>query len=123
DSWRNGGSSRQQSIYRGQAIFNTRTFTITGVAGLNGNTFSNGVTAPDTIVATCGICHDSPNAGNHSVGAPLNIGVADIPGGNNSLDTSYLPSITICQRPALTHCVQTTDPGRAMISGNFADVG
>jgi cytochrome c peroxidase len=57
------------------------------------------------------------------VSAPLNIGVADVPGGNNPLDTSYLPSITICQKPALTHCVQTTDPGRALITGNFSDVG
>lgn len=123
DSWRDVSNPHQQAIYRGQVLFNTRTFTITGVGGLNGSTFSNGVTAPDTVVSTCGICHDAPNAGDHSVSAPLNIGVADVPGGNNPLDTSYLPSITICQKPALTHCVQTTDPGRALITGNFSDVG
>jgi cytochrome c peroxidase len=123
DAWQNAGTANQQAIARGQAVFNTKTFTITGVAGLNGNTFSNGVTAPQTIVSTCGICHDSPNVGDHSVGAPLNIGVADIPGGNNVLDTSYLPVITICQRPTLATCVQTTDPGRAMVTGNFVDVG
>jgi hypothetical protein len=117
------GSSYQQSVARGQAIFNSRMFTITGVAGLNGATFPNGVTAPQTITSTCGICHDTPNVGNHSVAAPLNIGVADPPGGNNALDTSYLPTITICERPALTNCVETTDPGRAMITGKFADVG
>ena len=81
------------------------------------------MTGPASIVSTCGICHDTPNAGNHSVGAPLNIGVSDPPGGRNVLDVSYLPVITICQRPTLTICVQTTDPGRALISGNFADVG
>jgi len=123
DAWKTGGNPHRQSIARGQTIFNTRTFTISGVAGLNGNTFSNGVTAPETIVSTCGICHDAPNVGNHSVSAPLNIGIADPPGGNNALDTSYLPVITICQKPALTTCVQTTDPGRAMISGQFADIG
>jgi cytochrome c peroxidase len=53
----------------------------------------------------------------------LNIGVADPPGGNSVLDTSYLPVVTICQKPSLTVCVQTTDPGRAMISGKFADIG
>ena len=26
---------------------------------------------------TCTICHDTPNAGNHSVSMPLNIGIAD----------------------------------------------
>jgi cytochrome c peroxidase len=35
----------------------------------------------------------------------------------------YLPVVTICQRPALINCVNTTDPGGAMITGNFADVG
>ena len=123
DAWQSAGNPHRQAIARGQAIFNSKTFTITGVAGLNGNTFSNGVTAPQTIVSTCGICHDAPNAGNHSVSAPLNIGVADAPGGNNALDTSYLPVITICQKPALTTCVATTDPGRALISGKFADIG
>src|SRR5205823_5317382 len=59
---------------------------------------------------------------NHSVSAPLNIGVADPPGGNNALDTSYLPVVTICQRPALSTCVRTTDPGRAMVTGRFADI-
>jgi cytochrome c peroxidase len=123
DAWQNAGNPKRQAIARGQAIFNTKTFTITGVAGLNGATFSNNVTAPTTIVSTCGICHDSPNVGNHSVSAPLNIGVADPPGGNNVLDTSYLPVVKICPRDPLTPCVWTTDPGRAMITGKFADVG
>jgi len=123
DAWQNAKNPQRQAIARGQAIFNTKAFTITGVAGLNGFTFSNGVTGPTTIVSTCGICHDSPNAGNHSVSAALDIGVADPPGGNNVLDTSYLPVITICPKDAATPCVQTTDPGRAMITGKFADVG
>ncbi|HWC96981.1 MAG TPA: hypothetical protein VG456_09535 [Candidatus Sulfopaludibacter sp.] len=123
DAWQTANNPHQQSISRGQAIFNTKTFTITGVAGLNGTTFSNGVTGPDTIVSTCGICHDSPNAGDHSVSAPLNIGVADPPGGNSPLNTAYLPVVTVCLKPALTTCVQTTDPGRALISGKFVDVG
>ena len=123
DAWENARLPQRQAIARGQAVFNTKTLTITGVAGLNGTTFSNGVAGPEPIVSTCGICHDSPNAGPHSVSAPLNIGVADPPGGNNVLDISYLPVMTVCQLPSLTTCVKTTDPGRAMISGKFADVG
>ena len=123
DAWQNAGNPHREAIARGQTIFNTRTFTITGVGGLNGNTFSNGVTPPQTVVSGCGICHDTPNAGNHSVSAPLDIGVADPPGGKNVLDTSYLPVIKICQRPGLTTCVETTDPGRAMITGKFMDIG
>ena len=123
DALQDHGNPHQQAIARGQAIFNNKTFTITGVAGLNGTTFPNGVTGPQTITSGCGICHNTPNVGNHSVAAPLDIGVADPPGGGNALDTSYLPVITICQRPALTTCVRTTDPGRAMITGQFSDIG
>ena len=122
DEWKEAASPRRQSIHRGQMLFNSRTFTISHVGGLNENTFANGVTPPASVVSTCGICHDTPNVGNHSVAAPLDIGVADPPGGGNSLDTSYLPVVTICQRPSLTTCVQTTDPGRALITGKFADV-
>ena len=122
DAWETAGP-HQQAVYRGQTIFNTKKFTISGVAGLNSTAFSSGVTIPPTVVSTCGICHDTPNVGNHSVSAPLDIGVADPTGGRNVLDVGYLPVVIICQKPALTTCVNTTDPGRAMISGNFADVG
>jgi cytochrome c peroxidase len=60
DGWQEHGNPHMQAIARGQQIFNTRTFTITGVAGLNGATFSNGVTAPQSIVSTCGICRGRP---------------------------------------------------------------
>jgi cytochrome c peroxidase len=122
DAWETEGPHRM-AIYRGQTIFNTKKITISGVAGLTGVTFSSGVHVPDTIQSTCGICHDTPNVGNHSVSAPLDIGVADPPGGKNVLDISYLPVVTICQKPALTTCVNTTDPGRALITGHFVDVG
>ena len=94
------------------------------VDGMNGNTFSNGVTVPDIIVSTCGLCHDTPNVGNHSFSAPMNVGVADPPSGRfNRLDTSYLPVITLCKKPGLDVCVETTDPGRALVTGKFADAG
>jgi hypothetical protein len=121
DGWETA-SPHQKAIYRGQTIFNTKKLTISDVAGLNNATF-NGVPVPGTVVSTCGICHDTPNVGNHSISAPLNIGVADPAGGRNVLDVRYLPVVTICQRPTLTNCIDTTDPGRAMITGNFADVG
>jgi len=77
------------------------------------------VTVPDSFVGTCGTCHDTPNVGNHSVSAPLNIGVADL---NSSLPLGYLPQITLCPNTG-GGCVTTTDPGRALITGKFADVG
>jgi len=32
---------------------------------------------PQKLIDTCTTCHDAPNAGNHSVVAPLNIGLVD----------------------------------------------
>jgi hypothetical protein len=106
------GSARAQ-ILRGQTLFNSKPIQITGVAGLNDDL------NVASIPGTCGTCHDSPNAGNHSVSAPLNIGVSDL---DSSLDVSYLPVITLQNRT--THEIKrTTDPGRAMITGLWKDVG
>ena len=104
------------SIARGQEIFNTRPMVLSGVSGLNGQTFPNGVTVPETIVGTCTVCHDTPNAGNHSVKAPLNIGLTD------PSVAPFLPVYTL-RNLATNELVETTDPGRALISGKWADVG
>ena len=122
DAWRrrDGASGREAearaAIARGQAIFNTTPIVLSGVGGLNGQTFSNGVTLPDSFVGTCTICHDTPNAGNHSVKAPLNIGLTapDV--------APYLPIYTL-RHKVTQQTVQTTDPGRAMITGKWSDVG
>ena len=106
----------KRSVARGEMLFNTKPITISGVAGLNGQTFPNGVTVPASINGTCTVCHDTPNAGNHSVKAPLNIGVAD------PIRAPFLPVYTL-RNLATNETVQTTDPGRAMITGKWADVG
>ena len=106
-------SSRRASILRGQTLFNSKPINITGVAGLNDDLNLA------SIPGTCGTCHDSPNVGNHSVSAPLNIGVGDV---NSPLDVSYLPIITLQNKT--THEIKTTtDPGRALITGLWKDVG
>jgi cytochrome c peroxidase len=107
------GSAARASVSRGEILFNSKPISITGVAGLNDTL---GIAA---IPGTCGTCHSTPNAGNHSVSLPLNIGVADL---TNSLGLSYLPVITL-QNIATGQTVQTTDPGRALITGKFADIG
>jgi cytochrome c peroxidase len=104
-------------IARGQTLFNTRPIVISGVAGLNNQTFSNGVTVPDPFTGTCTTCHDTPNIGNHSVKAPLNIGLTDA-----SRRTPDMPLYTL-RNIATGETVQTTDPGRAMITGKWADIG
>jgi cytochrome c peroxidase len=124
DAWRalrgnehEGFYDARSAIARGQQIFNTRTLTIEGVGGLNGQTFASGVHVPESFAGTCTICHDTPNAGNHSVKAPLNIGLTD-----ESRRTPDMPLYTLMNL-ATGDTVKTTDPGRAMITGKWRDIG
>ena len=110
--WR-GAEGQRASIARGQALFNSKPIHITNVAGLND------ALGQTSISGTCGTCHDAPNTGNHSLAVALNIGVGDL---NSPLDVSYLPVITL--RNKVTHETKmTTDPGRALITGLWKDVG
>ena len=115
DDDRDGGrAARRASILRGQTLFNSRPINITGVGGLND------ATGQPVIQGTCGTCHDTPNVGNHSVSAPLNIGVADP---TSPLKVDYLPVITLRQKADPTKEISTTDPGRALVTGKWADIG
>jgi len=113
--WMTDDSPHRQAIARGEAIFNTRTFVIDNVPGLNGR-LEDPVRRP-ILAGTCTVCHDTPNAGNHSVPMALNIGIAD-----GSRRTPDLPLYTL-RRPATGETVQTTDPGRAMVTGKWNDIG
>ena len=62
---------------------------------------------------TCTTCHDTPNSGNHSVSAPLNIGLTDA-----SKRTSDLPLSTLRNKPTGDE-ITTSDPGHAQISGKW----
>jgi hypothetical protein len=104
-------SPAQAQIARGEAIFNRKPIAITGVGGLND---ALGIA---TLNGTCTTCHDSPNYGHHSVKLPINIGIADA-----SRRTPDLPLYTL-QNNATGQTVQTTDPGRALITGKWADIG
>ena len=113
--WLGDSSPARQSIVRGEEICNHRTFVIDNVAGLNGGP---GDPVPGPIqTGTCTVCHDTPNAGDHSIAMPLNIGVADA-----SRRTPDMPLYTL-QNNATGDVVQTTDPGRAMVTGRWGDVG
>jgi hypothetical protein len=113
--WTDADSPRRQAIARGEAIFNTRQFVIDNVPGLNGR-MDDPVRRPIQN-GTCSICHDTPSAGNHSVPMALNIGVADA-----LRRPPDVPLYTL-RRRATGETVQTTDPGRAMVTGKWNDVG
>jgi cytochrome c peroxidase len=110
----------RRAIARGEEVFNSTPINIAGVAGLNDdlNTLS--------IPGFCGTCHDTPNVGNHSVKAPLNIGVAEAgPNSPPGLDISGLPvfTLTCMQGPLAGEVYTVTDPGRALITGLCKDIG
>lgn len=118
DAWVHAASGhareRRASIVRGQTLFNSKPINITDVGGLND------ATGQRVIKGTCGTCHDAPNIGNHSVSAPLNIGVSDPHG---PLDVKYLPVFTLKQKKHGHGVIKTTDPGRALITGKWEDIG
>jgi cytochrome c peroxidase len=119
-SWNNvsggGTEAARASIARGEQLFNTLPITISDVPGLT--TASPFVPPlPTTFTGTCGTCHDTPSSGNHSIVAPLNIGLTDA-----SRRTPDMPLYTL-RNTSTGATVQTTDPGRALITGKWADVG
>ena len=102
---------RRAAIARGERLFDSMPINITGVAGLND------VTGKPVVRGTCGTCHDSFNIGNHSLGAPLDIGISDA-----SRRTPDMPLYTLTNNKT-GQVVQTTDPGVAMLTGKWADIG
>jgi hypothetical protein len=123
--WRNVGGAgdviaSRLSVARGEDLFNNTPINITNVGGLND------ALGQSSIPGFCGTCHDTPSVGNHSVVAPLNIGVSDA-GANSppSLNISDLPVFTLkCMSgPLAGQTFVVTDPGRALISGKCADIG
>lgn len=117
----NGRNDARAAVARGEIVFNSKPITISGVNGLN--LFPSDPLGANTIVGTCGTCHDSPNVGNHSKKLALNIGVADT--APPVLDVSGLPmfEVTCTAGPLMGHKFDVTDLGRATISGQCADVG
>jgi cytochrome c peroxidase len=117
---RDDESEHRQAIARGEELFNNTRINIEGVAGLNDEQHAN------SIPGFCGTCHDTPNVGNHSVAAPLNIGIADAGAKSPpSLDINALPvfTLTCTQGPLAGSVYVVTDPGRALISGKCKDIG
>jgi hypothetical protein len=109
-----GIDENHRAIARGQALFNTRTIHISGVSGINDEA-AFGKSA--VISGTCTTCHDTPNSGDHSVVAPLNIGLTDA-----SRRTPDMPLYTL-RNKTTGELKKTTDPGRAMLSGKWKHIG
>ena len=111
DAWAGSKNARQASIARGAALFAAPRIDIAGVGGLNDELGAR------VIRGSCSSCHDSPNVGNHSVALPIDIGLTDA-----SRRTRDMPLYTL--RHKRTGDVRTTtDPGRALVTGKWKDIG
>lgn len=140
DSLREGSADARQKIAAGETLFNTHPLTISNVRGLNDNA-SLGTSLPiPPFQGTCTTCHNTPNVGNHSFPLPLDIGTGhdaanepdtQIASGISQLSFPDLPvfEITGCpnpfpdpQQPNAPFVIFTTDPGKALLSGQCSDV-
>ncbi|MFT3692037.1 MAG: cytochrome c peroxidase [Kofleriaceae bacterium] len=105
-AWANATQDRQRAIANGEQIFNTHTFQIRGVAGIADQR------------GTCSTCHDTPNVGSHSTPLFLDLGVGD----PDDDDVRGLPVYHLTN-PGTGQTASTTDPGYAITTGHWADLG
>ena len=111
NAWTNSPNPAQASVARGAQLFNIHTFNITGVAGIND------VLNIPVLTASCVACHDTPNVGNQSTELYFNTGIVAA-----TRRTPDLPLYTFTNSLAGA-TVQVTDPGRALVTGLWADIG
>ncbi len=102
DAWNDvgchGRNEGRAAIARGQKIFNEKTF------GPNDD-------------RTCSGCHNAPNVGSSTRFAFFDVGISA-----RSRWNGAVPLYRVRQKSNPANVVETTDPGRAMITGLFADV-
>jgi len=125
-SWQDSRNRQQASIARGEQIFNTQPLTISNVPGL--------VTGEQQIMGTCTTCHDAPNVGDHSFPLPLDIGNGrslayetdpNIIAGLQQLSPAKVPvyQLVCNEGPLAGQTFYTTDPGKALLTGQCSDIG
>jgi len=99
----------RRQIALGEQLFNTRSFSVTGVTGL---------TTPEqpTVTVTCSTCHDAPGAGSNSNARFFDLGLSSAARAGTDL-----PVYTLQERSTGKQAL-VSDPGRALITGAFKDV-
>jgi cytochrome c peroxidase len=128
-------NAARREIAAGETLFNSLPITITNVRGLNDNA---ALGKPTSFVGHCTTCHDTPNIGNHSLPLPLDIGTSHsvLPGLESdpaiaaALAQLSMPNLPVylingCPNPfnaGQPASFYTTDPGKALVSGNCSDL-
>jgi cytochrome c peroxidase len=138
DQEQNDTTLAREAIAAGEQIFNTFPLTITVVRGLNDNPAleGSGGAPVATISGTCSSCHDAPNVGDHSLPLPLDIGTSHSAANEtnpqiaNALSQLSAPDLPVFEidgcpdpfNPGQTAPIYTSDPGKALLTGNCVDV-
>jgi cytochrome c peroxidase len=129
------GAEARADIAAGEKLFNTAPLTITNVRGLNDSAALNHASS---FQGTCTTCHDAPNVGDHSLPLPLDIGTGHTPRSGFETDVAIAAAMAQLDEPDLPiFLVQgcpdpfsagqpasfyTTDPGKALVTGQCADL-
>jgi cytochrome c peroxidase len=127
-------AASRQAIAAGEALFNSAPVQITNVRGLNDNA---ALGKPASFVGHCTSCHDTPNIGDHSLPLPLDIGTAHtaLPGLESDPQIAaavaqlHMPDLPVylvsgCPSPFAPgepESFYTSDPGKALITGQCSD--
>ena len=118
DAWKGlsdkGQNRARAAVARGEELFNTKLIRISDVSGINDEAAFG---TPAVVNGSCTTCHDTRNSGNHSVAAPLNLGLTDA-----ERRTPDMPLYTL-RNKTTGEIKVTTDPGRALITGKWKDIG
>jgi cytochrome c peroxidase len=141
-AWENSSANHRDGYFlnaraeiaAGEKLFNSAPMTISNVRGLNDNVALN---KPTTFAGTCATCHDTPNIGHHSLPLPLDIGTAHTSNPSFESDPIVMAAVKELSEPDLpvflisgcpnpfnpgqAESFYTTDPGKALVSGNCAD--
>ena len=104
-------NKQRERIARGQNLFNTLEFEVSGVAGVND------VLGQPVITTTCNGCHRTKNVGTSTSVRFMDIGVND-----ESNRADFLPLLTV-QNRTTGEIKKTTELGRALNTRLWADIG
>jgi hypothetical protein len=124
----------RRAIAAGEDLFNSATLQIRNVRGLNDNP---ALGSPASFSGHCTSCHDTPNVGNHSMPLPLDIGTAHAAHPGMESDPAIAAAIAELSMPDLPvylisgcpnpfapgepESFYTSDPGKALITGQCSD--
>jgi len=127
EAWQQAGTTPtsvqaafRASVARGAELFLTRTFLIDDVSNINTTGLGN------PVKRGCVLCHNAQMTGNDVAPGWMDLGLTNWP---KAADEKDLPLFKLTCRndapphPYLGRVIYTSDPGRALVTGQCADIG